>query len=216
MACRRQRTRRWLYPAMSVLVAACVWLGCAGNSSDGSEAPRAMGGTGGTSTRNDASDAARTTLLRCPADEPVEAEPCEQQGSCEYATCSDPANVSGWWCRGGAWVHARACPPLVCPTTRPGFLSDCTPLEGLECPYVEDCCGTSQTVTARCTNGVWKLYGAGRSACSVCTTAHSDGEACNLPADCAHASCFVTSCYGQPLVEDCIDGVWRVATTCSK
>ena len=106
----------------------------------------------------------------------------------------------------------RARVPLVCSTTRPGFLPDCTPLEGLECPYVEDCCGTSQTVSARCTNGVWKLYGAGRSACSVCTTAHSDGEACNLPADCAHASCFVTSCYGQPLVEDCIDGVWRVAT----
>jgi hypothetical protein len=109
---------------------------------------------------------------------------------------------------------------LECPPQRPLFLSDCAPLEGIGCEYVEDCCGidpSTQTVIARCELGRWVLSGPEpEEACSFCRTHHDDGTACEQPPACREVGCYWTSCYAQPLVEECIEGVWRSQTLCSK
>jgi hypothetical protein len=53
-------------------------------------------------------------------------------------------------------------------------------------------------------------------ACSFCQVHHESGTACDLPSECAKAGCYWISCYAQPLVEDCVEGVWRAQTLCSK
>jgi hypothetical protein len=132
---------------------------------------------------------------------------------CYYDVCGDGA-ASLWVCQNAGFTAGRECGPLQCPETRPTFLAPCWPLEGLECGYEEDCCGAAQVVSALCQEGAWMLYG-DRDACDVCGSA-VDGEDCHLPDGCEKAACFSISCYGQPLVKECVEGKWSVQTTCSK
>ena len=114
----------------------------------------------------------------------------------------------------------RGCGALDCPPARPLFLSDCAPLEGIVCEYVEDCCGTepsTQSVVALCESSQWTLRGPSRGeGCSFCQVHHESGSVCDLPSECANVGCYSISCYAQPLVEECVEGLWRVQTLCSK
>jgi len=121
----------------------------------------------------------------------------------------------------GPYVPERNCPPVDetgdCPAERPTFLCPCTPRAG-ECRYEENTCGTTQAVSARCDNAVWELFGSlGREdGPAICRVNHELGSPCDLPPDCAQANCYSISCYGRPYVEECVEGVWRTATLCSK
>ncbi len=156
----------------------------------------------------------------CPDEEPEAGSACDSTAiNCPYDSCGDDTAkmVS---CQAGSWRITRACGPLDCPTERPSFLSDCAPLEGIECRYVEDCCSTApttQTVVARCEFSRWTLTGPPpEQACSFCQVHHEDGRACDQPSECRRVGCYWTSCYGQPLVEECVAGVWLSQTLCSK
>jgi hypothetical protein len=156
----------------------------------------------------------------CPEGEPDAGSACDSTAiNCRYDVCGDETSKM-FSCRAGLWQVTRACGPLDCPAERPLFLSDCAQLEGIECRYVEDCCGTeptTQSVLARCEFSQWILKGPAREeACSFCQVHHEDGTACDQPSECIQVGCYWTSCYAQPLVEECVDGVWRSQTLCSK
>jgi hypothetical protein len=120
----------------------------------------------------------------------------------------------------GPEVPPRDCPPVDgadtdCPAERPTFLCPCSAPR--ECSYQEDTCGTTQTVWARCDGSQWRLYGSpDETGPELCRFNHMPGTPCDLPPGCTEASCYSLSCYGEPYVEECVEGVWRTATLCSK
>jgi hypothetical protein len=179
-----------------------------GSTASGGSAGGGSGGQGG------------ITGPICPEVEPEAGSACDSAAiNCHYDVCGDDTSKM-LSCRAGAWRVTRACGKLACPPERPAFLSDCAPLEGIACPYVEDCCGAdpaTQAVVARCEFSQWTLTGPPpEQACSFCQVRHEDGRACEQPSACIKVGCYATSCYGQPLVEECVAGVWRSQTLCSK
>jgi hypothetical protein len=208
-----------------VLGVAALTAGCSSESSQHGMVGPSGGNTstGGSSAGGgSAAQGGQVTIMGpiCPEGEPEAGSACDSTAiNCRYDVCGDDTSKM-FSCQAGHWRVARACGPLECPPERPLFLSDCAPLEGLECSYVEDCCGTepdTQSVVARCEFGQWTLMGPSPGeACSFCQVHHAQGAACELPSECAKAGCYWISCYAQPLVEECVDGVWRLETLCSK
>lgn len=211
----------------AVLGLAVLSTGCSSETSQ-----LAVGGTGGTAGSGAANggDSAhggtgpsggQTTITEpaCPDEEPEAGSPCASAATnCPYDVCGDDTS-SMFSCRGGSWQLTRACGLLDCPAERPPFLSDCAPLEGLQCTYVEDCCGTdpaTQTVFMRCESSQWTVLGTPEETCSFCRVHHEDGTACEQPSECKSVGCYWTSCYAEPLVEECVEGLWRSRTLCSK
>ncbi len=202
----------------------CLALGVAACSSHREgESGSAVGSGAGTSGAGGGS-AGSGPLLQvgnspdCPELEPVEADSCEPAGLCEYPACGAGNLHSLWECRAGAWQALRRC-DAECPASRPAPFSDCTSYWGLSCPYTEDACGTEQRVVADCSQGTWKLWGPSRGDEDVspaCQLSYPDGAECVLPDGCSALTCYGLSCYGQPIVSECLDGKWRVQTSCSK
>jgi hypothetical protein len=210
-----------------VLVLTALAFACSAESSElgGGSGPRQTAGapsSGGSAGDGNTGGSGSVTITPpvCPETEPEAGSACDSTAiNCPYDVCGDePSKMFS--CRQGQWVLTRACGPLDCPEERPLFLSDCAPLETLECHYVEDCCGTepaTQAVVARCEFSQWTLMGPSyEEACSFCRGHHQQETACDLPSGCENVGCYWVSCYAQPLVEECVDGVWRVQTTCSK
>lgn len=192
------------------------------NHSGGEAARGAAAGNavGGAAAGGSAAAGGQGTVLgsSCPDVEPEAGSPCDSNAvNCRYEVCGDDTTKL-FSCRKGQWQLARGCGPLDCPPNRPAFLSDCAPLEGIECHYTEDCCDSepsAQSVFARCEYGQWTLRSLGES-CSFCKLQHEAGVECGLPPACGSAGCYRISCYGQPYVEECVDGLWRTQTLCSK
>jgi hypothetical protein len=198
--------------------------GIGGGAGTGESAGSPNGGNtaigGSTSGGSAAEGGAGITAPICPEGEPEAGSACDSTAiNCRYDGCGDDTSKM-FSCRGRQWHLIRACGHLDCPPERPLFLSDCAPLEGIECRYVEDCCGTepaTQSVVARCEFSQWTLMGPPPDElCSFCRVHHEIGAACDLPSECAKVGCYWTSCYAQPLVEECVEGVWRSETLCSK
>ncbi len=208
----------------AALIAACgaesSQDGIGGRAGAGGSAGAPSGGTAANGGSVSGGGQGIITEPICPEEEPVAGSACDSTAiNCRYEVCGDDTSKM-LSCRLGLWHVTRACGPLDCPPTRPRFLSDCAPLEGIECRYVEDCCDTepsTQPVAARCESSRWILLGpAPEEACSFCRVHHQDGAACDRPSACMDVGCYFTSCYAQPLVEECIEGVWSSKTLCSK
>jgi hypothetical protein len=211
-----------------VLGAAAFTAACAADSGQlGNRGGAGTGESGGAPSGGNASSGGSAgdgpggiTGPICPNEEPEAGSECDSTAiNCRYDVCGDET-LKMLSCQAGQWRVTRACGPLECPPERPRFLSDCAPLEGIGCRYVEDCCGTepaTQTVVARCEFSQWILTGAPEEeACSFCRVHHEDGAACDRPSQCSSVGCYWISCYAQPLVEECVEGVWRSQTLCSK
>lgn len=213
-----------------VLGFAALAVACGGDSrSEGTRNGAGRGGSGGVSGTSGTGGAGTAGMggtmpmigPNCPDEEPEVDAPCDLFGACAYDVCSD-GHVKALACDGGRWHLMRACGPLDCPAERPEFLSDCAPLEGLQCRYVEDCCGDgvgpdTQTVIASCSQGRWMLSPASSGeGCAFCAFQHVEGAVCDLPAECVNSGCYSISCYAEPFVQDCVDGAWRLRTLCSK
>jgi hypothetical protein len=188
----------------------------AGAPSGGAIATGGSSGAGGTATQGGQGSIIGPV---CPGLAPEVGSACDSTAiNCSYACGDDTSEMFS--CRVGQWHLTRACGILECPPDRPSFLSDCAPLEGIVCRYEEDCCGTepaTQSVVARCELSEWTLTGPPRGeGCSFCRVQHEVGSACDLPPGCLNVGCYSISCYAQPLVESCVDGVWRAQTLCSK
>jgi hypothetical protein len=190
--------------------------GSAGAPSGGNSA------TGGSPTGGSAAEGGQGLIVGpiCPEGEPEAGSACDSTAiNCRYDVCGDDTSKM-FSCRAGQWQLTRTCGPLDCPAERPLFLSDCAPLEGIVCSYVEDCCGTepaTQAVVARCESSQWTLRGPSPGeGCSFCQVQHESGSACDLPSECINTGCYRISCYAQPLVDECVEGVWRSQTLCSK
>lgn len=211
-ACSPQSTERGVGGASA--------MGGAGASSGGSPATAGAAvnaGAGGQATNAGAGGQATITGPICPEEEPEPGSACTST-VCRYDTCDD-----GTWklfsCREGSWRLTRACGVPECPPERPPFLSDCAPLEGIQCPYVEDCCGAepaTQTVVMGCESSLWTVLDAPDEACSFCRVHHEEGATCDQPSACSNVGCYRISCYSQPQVEECVDGRWHSQTLCSK
>jgi hypothetical protein len=195
-------------------------IGCGSESRDGT-GQSAGSGAAGAASGGSAGSAGSVSLdlgnyPDCPEVEPVEGDSCELSGSCHYPTACGDAGFSLWECDDGAWRALRSC-DAECPEARPAAFTDCTSYWDMMCSYTEDACGTEQGVVAHCNQGTWMLWGPSREEASpACQLSHPDGAECVLPDGCSALSCYGISCYGQPVVSECLDGKWRVQTSCSK
>jgi hypothetical protein len=194
-------------------------IGCSSESGGGTGQTAGSGAAGGVSGGSGGSAGSSNLLIGdppdCPEVEPAEGDSCQLSGYCHYSTCGDGVR-SLWECDGGTWHALRSC-DAQCPETRPAAFTDCTSYWDLMCPYTEDACGTEQGVLAHCNQGTWMLWGPSREEASpACQLSYPDGAECVLPDGCSALTCYDISCYGQPVVSECLDGKWRVQTSCSK
>ncbi len=124
------------------------------NGGAGNAAGTASGGTSGSggNPSGGSSNGGTGGSRECPDTRPSGS--CDVPGlECSYgdpSCCTDTLK-----CEDGVWI-TYPCPQVSCPLAAPAHGSDCTCLEGRQCPY--DCSGGVVSTEASCTNaGTWSV-----------------------------------------------------------